>query len=133
LKELNPRIDLALARLAEQAATDAAWLRQETDSLLARTTQSRDEQEWTLRAAPLSDGPAALLGRAVIAAWAWSAAPGSAPPGAAWIEGVVEFLRGGRGGRLAAPGGGEIRRRGPLVIVRREENSRIEDGEEHSA
>ena len=133
LKELNPRIDLALTRLAEQAATDAAWLRRETEDFLDRATQSRDEQEWTLRAAPLSDAPAALLGRAVVAAWAWSAVPGSTPPGAAWIEGVVEFLRGGRGGRLAAPGGGEIRRRGPLVIVRRDESSRTEEREEPSA
>jgi tRNA(Ile)-lysidine synthase len=130
LRQLNPRIDLAVARLAEHAAADGAWLRHETQELLDRATRSRDDAEWTLRAAPLAQAPAALLGRAVVAAWAWSAPRGSAPPGAAWIEGVVEFVRGGRGGRLAAPGGGEIRRRGAIVVVRRAQESRTGDREE---
>jgi tRNA(Ile)-lysidine synthase len=133
LEQLNPRIDLALARLAEQAAVDGAWLMHETGELLDRVTESRDEREWTLRAASLAEAPAALLGRAVVAAWAWSAPRGSTPPGAAWIEGVVEFLRGGRGGRMAAPGGGEIGRRGPLVFVRRARNPRTKNREEPTA
>jgi len=130
LRELNPRVDAAVLRLCEQAATDAAWLRSEAEDLLDRATESRDDGKWTLRAASLSEAPAALLGRAMIAAWAWSAPSGSTPPGAEWIEGAMDFLRGGRGGRVAAPGGGEIHRRGHLVIVRRAPHSRTEDREE---
>jgi tRNA(Ile)-lysidine synthase len=119
LRELNPRIEAAVARLADIAAIDAAWLQAETGALLDRATQSRDEQEWTLVAAILADAPAALLGRAIVATWAWSAPAGARVPSAAWIEGVADFLRGGRGGSVPAPGGGEIRRRGALVIARR--------------
>jgi tRNA(Ile)-lysidine synthase len=119
LRELNPRIGTAIVRLSDHAGIDAAWMRAETDALLERATRSRDGVEWTLRAAILAQAPAALLGRAIVAAWAWSAPAGAAAPSAAWIEGVADFVRGGRGGRLAVPGGGEILRRGPAVIVRR--------------
>jgi tRNA(Ile)-lysidine synthase len=119
LRELNPRIEAAVMRLADLAAVDAAWLRAETEALLDRATQSRDEQQWTFRAALLADAPAALLGRAIVAMWAWSAPAAAAAPSAAWIEGVAEFLRGGRGGSLPVPAGGEIRRRGAAVIARR--------------
>ena len=132
LRELNPRIDAAVVRLSDQASIDAAWLRDQTDALLDRATNSRGEGEWTLNAAVLSNAPAALLGRAIVATWAWSAPEGSTPPGAAWIEGVADFLRGGRGGAVPAPGGGEIRRRGPIVIVRRAPHSRTENREEPS-
>lgn len=119
LRELNPRVDAAIARLAELAATDADWLGAATEELLESATESRDEREWTLAAARIADAPAALLGRAVVSAWAWSAPPGSRAPDAGWIAGVTKFLRGGRGGRVAAPGGGEIARRGARVVVRR--------------
>jgi hypothetical protein len=48
----------------------------------------------------------------------------------------MDFLRGGRGGRVPAPGGGEIGRRGPQIVVRRapererEAETENEDGEE---
>ena len=130
LRELNPRIDAAVVRLSGQASMDSAWLGAETDALLERATKTRGEREWTLDAAILAKSPPALLGRAIVAVWAWSAPAGSMPPGAAWIEGVAEFLWGGRGGRVAAPGGGEIRRRGPVVIVRRAPHSRTRDRKE---
>ncbi|MGH7567341.1 MAG: tRNA lysidine(34) synthetase TilS [Gemmatimonadota bacterium] len=132
LRELNPRIDAAVLRLSDHASMDAAWFRAETDALLDQATRSCSDREWALHAGILSEAPAALLGRAIVAAWAWSAPEGSMPPVAAWIEGVVKFLRGGRGGGVPAPGGGEIRRRGPLVIVRRAPHSRTEDREEPS-
>lgn len=132
LRELNPRIDAAVVRLSDHASMDSAWLRSETDALLDRATKSRGEREWTLQAKTLSEAPAALLGRAIVAAWAWSAPEGSMPPGSAWIEGVVDFLRGGRGGGVPVPGGGEVRRRGPVVIVRRAPHSRTDDREEPS-
>lgn len=132
LRELNPRIDAAVVRLSDQASMDAAWLGAETEALLERATKSRGEREWTLQAAILSQAPAVLLGRAIVAAWAWSAPEGSTPPGTAWIEGVADFLRGGRGGGVPAPGGGEIRRRGSVMIVRRAPNSRTVDREESS-
>lgn len=138
LRELNPRLDAAVVRLTEQAATDSAWLGSAAHDLLAEATEDRGELEWTLRADRLAGAPAALLGRALVTAWAWSAPSGSAPPGAEWVEGVAEFLRGGHGGRVPAPGGGEIRRRGPHVIVCRTPRRRTadvgadedEDGEE---
>jgi tRNA(Ile)-lysidine synthase len=130
LRELNPRIDAAVVRLSEQAAMDAAWFLAQTEDLLERATESRDDREWSLRAEPLVMAPAVLLGRAVVAAWAWSAPEGHAPPGAKWIEGVVEFLQGGRGGAVPAPGGGEILRRGPRVIVRRAPQQPTNDREE---
>ncbi|HEU4464032.1 MAG TPA: tRNA lysidine(34) synthetase TilS [Gemmatimonadota bacterium] len=119
LREINPRIDAAVVRLSDLASVDAAWLRSETGALLDRATTSRDEVEWRLDADMLSRAPEALLGRAIVTAWSWSAPEGTPPPAAAWIEGVTDFLRGGRGGLVPAPGGGEIRRRGPAVIVRR--------------
>jgi tRNA(Ile)-lysidine synthase len=119
LREMNPRVDAAIARLADLAAADAEWMGAATDELLESATESQDEREWTLSAARIADAPAALLGRAIVAAWAWSAPPGARPPDADWIGGVAKFLRGGRGGRVAAPGGGEIARRGPRVVVRR--------------
>ena len=119
LREINPRIDAAVGRLSDLASVDAAWLRSETGALLDRATTSRDEVEWRLDADMLSRAPEALLGRAIVTAWSWSAPEGTPPPAAAWIEGVTDFLRGGRGGLVPAPGGGEIRRRGPAVIVRR--------------
>jgi tRNA(Ile)-lysidine synthase len=127
LLELNPRIDAAIVRLSDLASVDAAYLRAETDALLVRATTSRGEREWELDAGALSRAPEALLGRAIIAAWSWSAPEGTPPPAAAWVEGVGEFLRGGRGGRVSAPGGGEIRRRGPAIVVRRATDSKIED------
>ena len=130
LRELNPRVDAAVVRLSDLASVDAAWLRAETDALLERATTSRGDREWTLAADALTSATEALLGRAVVAMWSWSGAEGATPPGAAWIEGVVEFLRGGRGGRVPVPGGGEIRRRGPGIVVRRPLDTRIEDGEE---
>ena len=111
LRELNPRIDAAVVRLSDLASVDAAWLRAETDALLDRATTSRGDREWSLDADALSRAPEALLGRAIVTAWSWSAPEGTPPPAAAWIEGVTDFLRGGRGGRVPAPGGGEIRRR----------------------
>lgn len=119
LRELNPRVEAAIVRLADHAGIDAAWLRAETDALLDRATESRGADEWTLRAAVLAEAPAALLGRAIVAAWAWVAPAGAAAPSAAWIGGVADFVRGGRGGRVPVPGGGEILRRGPAVIARR--------------
>ena len=119
LRELNPRLDAAVVRLAEQAAVDAAWLADATGDLIAAATERRDEREWTLVADRLVGAPVALLGRVIISTWAWSAPRGATPPGAEWVQGVVEFLRGGRGGGVPVPGGGEIRRRGPRVIVRR--------------
>ena len=137
LRELNPRIDAAVVRLSDMASVDAAWLRAETDRLLDRATTSRDELEWSLDADMLSHAPEALLGRAIVTAWSWTAPEGSPPPASAWIEGVTDFLRGGRGGRVPVPGGGEIRRRGEAVIVRRAaesphaaSESKSEDGEE---
>ena len=121
LRRLNPRVDAAIARLSELAATDAAFLAAATDELLDSATESRDEREWTLTASRIADAPAALLGRAVVSAWAWSAPEGSRPPDADWVAGAITFLRGGRGGRIDAPGGGEIARRGPRVVVRRAE------------
>ncbi|HJU86081.1 MAG TPA: tRNA lysidine(34) synthetase TilS [Gemmatimonadota bacterium] len=130
LRELNPRIDAAVVRLSDLASVDAAWLRAETDALLERASISRGEREWSFDADPLVRAPEALLGRAIVAAWAWAAPEGSAPPAGSWIEGVVEFLRGGRGGGVPAPGGGEILRRGPAVIVRRGAESTTDHGEE---
>jgi tRNA(Ile)-lysidine synthase len=130
LRELNPRIDAAVVRLSDLASVDAAWLRAETDALLERATISRGGREWSLEADALSRAPGALLGRAIVTAWAWTAPDGSPAPAAAWIEGVVDFLRGGRGGTVPAPGGGEIRRRGSAVIVRRAAELTTEDGEE---
>jgi tRNA(Ile)-lysidine synthase len=130
LRHLNPRIDVAIVRLSHLASVDAAFLRAETDALLERTTTSLGEREWELDAGALSSAPEALLGRAIIAAWSWSAPEGTPPPAAAWIEGAVEFLRGGRGGRVPAPGGGEILRRGPAIVVRRATDSNTEDREE---
>lgn len=118
LRALNPRFDAAVVRLAEQAAVDAAWLGGEAEALLADATESRDDREWTLTAERIAEAPAALLGRAIVVAWAWSAPAGSAPPSAEWVQGTAEFLQGGRGGHVPAPGGGEIRRRGARVIVR---------------
>ncbi|HUF90357.1 MAG TPA: tRNA lysidine(34) synthetase TilS [Gemmatimonadota bacterium] len=119
LRELNPRLDAAVVRLAEQAAADAAWFAEATADLIADATERRDDREWTLVAERIVGAPVALLGRAILSAWAWSAPRGAPPPGAEWVQGVVEFLRGGRGGGVPVPGGGEIRRRGPRVIVRR--------------
>ena len=142
LRELNPRIDAAVARLSDLAAVDAAWLRAETDALLDRATIARGDQEWTLDAAALTRAPEAFLGRAVVAMWIWGAPEGATPPSAAWIEGVMDFLRGGRGGRVPAPGGGAIGRRGPEVVLwrtperkgapdqGRAPDTKIEDGEE---
>jgi tRNA(Ile)-lysidine synthase len=132
LREFNPRMDAAVMRLADLASVDAAWLRAETDALLEQATTSRDEREWTLDAGALSGAPEALLGRAIVTAWSWTAPEGAPPPAAAWVEGVVDFLRGGRGGGLPAPGGGDIRRRGSAVIVRRAAEPKIEDGKEHA-
>jgi hypothetical protein len=72
-----------------------------------------------LTAATITGAHPALLGRAIVAVWAWSAPGGARPPDADWIGAVAKFLRGGRGGRVAAPGGGEIARRGPLIVIRR--------------
>jgi tRNA(Ile)-lysidine synthase TilS/MesJ len=130
MRALNPRIDAAIVRLSDLAAVDAAWLRSETDALLDRATVSRGEREWSFDADALSRAPEALLGRAIVAAWAWGAPEGVAPPSAAWIEGVRDFLRGGRGGVVPAPGGGAILRRKSAVIVRRALESTSEDGEE---
>ncbi len=130
LRELNPRIDAAIVRLSDLASMDAAYLRAETDALLDRASISRGEREWELDASALAHAPEALLRRAIIAAWSWGALEHTPPPAAAWVEGVVEFLRGGRGGHVPAPGGGEIQRRGPAIVVRRATDSKIEDGEE---
>lgn len=119
LRKMNPRADAAIARLADLAAADAEWMRAATEELMRSATESRDEREWTLTAARMVDAHPALLGRAIVAAWAWSAPDGARPPDADWIGGVAKFLRGGRGGRVPAPGGGEIARRGPRVVVRR--------------
>jgi tRNA(Ile)-lysidine synthase len=138
LRELNPRVDAAIARLSDLAAVDAAWLGGETGELLERATISRGSRRWTLTAETLTGATAALLGRAVVSMWSWSAPEGTAPPAAAWIEGVVDFVRGGRGGGLPIPGGGEIRRRGSSIVVRRaperdsETESSLEEGEEAS-
>ena len=130
LRELNPRIDAAVVRLSDLASVDAAWLRAETDALLDRATTSRGEREWSFDADALSRAPEALLGRVIVTAWGWTAPRGAPPPSAAWIEGVADFLRGGRGGGLPAPGGGEILRRGSAVIARRATESTTEDGKE---
>ena len=130
LRELNPRIDAAVVRLSDLASVDAAWLRAETDALLERATTSRDDREWTLDADTLMHATEAHLGRAVVTMWSWTGDEGATPPSAAWIEGVVKFLRGGRGGRVPVPGGGEIRRRGPAIVVWRAPDTKTEDGEE---
>jgi tRNA(Ile)-lysidine synthase len=119
LAELNPRVDEALVRLAGLAAVDAAYLGARADEVLAAATVECGRATWRLLARQLASEPDAVLSRAVLRAWSWSAPPGAAPPNAAWIEGALDFLRGGRGGRVPCPGGGVLERRGPEVVFRR--------------
>ena len=119
LEDLNPRVDEAVVRLAGLAAVDAAYLGARADELLDAATLDRDRVAWRLRARRLAGEPDAVLSRAVLRGWAWAAPAGAAPPNAAWIEGALEFLRGGRGGRVPCPGGGSLARTGPEVVFRR--------------
>jgi tRNA(Ile)-lysidine synthase len=110
LEELNPRVDAAVVRLSAQAASDAAYLRSAALDLLDSETRQRTATRWRLDAAGLVSAPSPVLSRAVLEGWAWGAPPGTPPPGAEWVEGAMEFLRGGRGGRVACPGGGTLHR-----------------------
>ncbi|MDX1623244.1 MAG: tRNA lysidine(34) synthetase TilS [Gemmatimonadota bacterium] len=119
LRELNPRVDAALVRLAARAASDAAYLGEVAGEVLDEATERREERRWRLRAEALIDLPDPVLSRVVLAGWAWGAPPHARSPGAEWVENALEFLRGGRGGTVECPGGGELRRAGPHVEFHR--------------
>ncbi|MFN2383493.1 MAG: tRNA lysidine(34) synthetase TilS [Gemmatimonadota bacterium] len=119
LAELNPRVDEAIVRLASLAATDGAYLRHTTRAALEEATVSLSPMEWTLRATRLTGLPDAILSRVVLAGWAWAAPVGAPTPGAEWVASALAFVRGGRGGRVACPGGGGLRRSGPQVRFQR--------------
>lgn len=129
LRRINPRADAAIVRLASLAAADAAYLRERAEAHLAAAEVARDDEVWSFSASALAAAPDPVLSRAVLAAWAGSAPEGSPPPGAEWVEGALEFLRGGRGGAVPCPGGGEIRRRGPRVEFRRPGAGSTSEGE----
>jgi len=126
LRALNPRFDEAVVRLSAQAAADAAYLAERTERALEDASAEREPGCWSFAASRLVGRPDPVLSRAVLAAWAGVAPAGAAPPGAEWVEGAMRFLRGGRGGRIPAPGGVEIVRTGPIVEFRRS-GSRTEE------
>ena len=130
LREINPRADEAIVRLAALAAADAAYLGERARAHLEEATLARDGEAWSFSAAALAGAPDPILSRAVLAGWAWVAPTGARPPAAEWVEGAIEFLRGGRGGRVPCPGGGEIRRSGPRVTFERAAERRKDDGDE---
>ncbi|MFN2421665.1 MAG: tRNA lysidine(34) synthetase TilS [Gemmatimonadota bacterium] len=124
LSALNPRVDEAVVRLAGLAAADAAYLGRAAEASLERATVARERNAWRLAARRLAEEPDAVLSRAVLRGWAWSAPPGAAPPNAEWIEGVLAFVRGGRGGRVPSPGGGVLERKGAEIVFRRSSRKR---------
>nr|MBA3585813.1 hypothetical protein [Gemmatimonadota bacterium] len=115
-------------RLSVQAGADAAYLRRAAGDILRAATLENGRTEWRLEASRLAAAPDPLLSRALVQAWAWGAPRGTPPPGAEWVEGAMEFLRGGRGGRVACPGGGSMRRsRGVVEFTRVEHGPEVED------
>lgn len=120
LRELNPRVDRAISRLASLAAADAAFLGERAEELLETATVERSGRAWRLQANALAEAPSALLSRALLRAWAASAERDTPSPGAEWVAGAMRFVRGGRGGRIPGPGGVTLRRRGPWLEVRGE-------------
>jgi tRNA(Ile)-lysidine synthetase-like protein len=128
LGALNPRVDEAVVRLAALAGADAAYLGAVADSALEAATVARERTVWRLAARRLVEEPDAILSRAVLRGWAWSAPPGAAPPNAEWVEGALAFLRGGRGGKLPAPAGGGLERKGGEIVFRRATRSGSRSG-----
>ena len=118
LTRLNPRVDRAIVRLASLAAADAAYLGERAEELLEAATVERGRRVWRLEAGVLAQAPSALLSRALLRAWASCAEPDSPSPGAEWVAGAMRFVRGGRGGRIAGPGGVTLRRRGGRLPVK---------------
>jgi tRNA(Ile)-lysidine synthetase-like protein len=117
LTALNPRVDQAVVRLASLAAEDAAFLGERTEELLEAATVERGRQVWRFEAKHLVGAPSALLSRALLRAWASCAARDTPSPGAEWVAGAMRFVRGGRGGRIAGPGGVTLLRRGGRIEV----------------
>lgn len=120
LAELNPRVDQAIVRLASLAASDGAYLRERAHELLEAASVERAGGGWRVEAAPLAAAPAALLSRALLDGWGVMAAAEAPPPGAEWVAGAMRFVRGGRGGRIAGPGGVTLRRRGRWLEFHRD-------------
>jgi tRNA(Ile)-lysidine synthase len=104
-------------RLASLAAEDAAFLGERTEELLEAATVERGRQVWRFEAKHLVGAPSALLSRALLRAWASCAARDTPSPGAEWVAGAMRFVRGGRGGRIAGPGGVTLLRRGGRIEV----------------
>jgi hypothetical protein len=121
LMELNPRADAAVVRLSALAAADSGLLREQAEELLESATVERQGRVWRGQAAALADAPSALLSRALIDGWARAAPPETPPPGAEWVAGAMRFVRGGRGGKIAGPGGVTLRRRGKWLEFRGDE------------
>ena len=117
LEELRPGATRTLARHAELAADERAWLAELTARALERlaVAPGAGGPGVALDAPRLAAQPVALARRVVRAA---AAAAGQPPPGAADVEEVLALARAGReGGEHRWPGGGCARRQGPLLVL----------------
>jgi hypothetical protein len=108
-------VDEAVVRLSALAGADAAFLQDQATKALEAATAEQAGGVWRVAAMDLMDLPDALLSRVVLLGWAWSASTEAPPPGAEWVSGAIEFIRGGRGGKVECPGGGVIRRSGRWI------------------
>ena len=115
-RELNPRSVEALVRLAEQAAEQQSWIETEAERLLAAALVTPASEVVRLHRALLAAAHPVLARECFVRLWVHQNWPRQAMTAEHWQR-LVEVCPDHGPPAVQMPGGIDVRRRGPMLVV----------------